>query len=152
LIAAPNENLAPMTWIYKNGVPVAEVEGTAEGWIDNNHLLAATFEFLPYGGGYAFNGSAIYDATGALVKTILNYAIPQFIDPYAGYPIHRPQFPSADSVYDSQGNTIYSLTTALVTWQGSPTSSFFRAPVNGQVTGSIVIFERNQQVQVVPVN
>ncbi len=130
-----------LTYIYLNGVIVTVVPGESEGWSDNNHLLAANFTYSNQTGTNP-NGSTIYDATGAVVTTLpATTTLPL---------IANPEFPSSSTVYDERTNTIYSLSTGLVTWQGLGPSQGIAGI--GAVAGSNAVYEVNGTLVVTPVN
>jgi hypothetical protein len=121
------------TNIFKNGVLVSAVPGYGEGWIDNGRLLVANY--VQNGKEPTiFAGSTISDSTGATL-TNLPPTLP---------PISNPLFPTSDSVYDSDTNAIYSLTTGLATWQGPIPEN--GNPRLGAVAGSAVVYESGHQV------
>lgn len=93
------------TQIYKNGALVVAIPGLGEGWIDNNDILVA--DYVSSLESFTYGESSIYSSTGAVVA---NVPIPVAIS--------NPQFPSAGTVYSQTTNTIYSLTTGNVVWQG----------------------------------
>lgn len=131
-----------LTYIYRNGVIVTVVPGESEGWSDNNHLLAATFTISAKQGGSVFSGSTVYDATGAVVATLPATT--------ALHLIANPEFPTSSTVYDESTNTIYSLSTGQVTWQGLSPSQ--EGSGIGAVAGSNAVYEVNGTLVVTPVN
>ncbi len=149
LIAVSNGGAvtSTVTNIYRSGMLVTAVAGLSEGWIDNDHLLAANFANDTFYGDY-YSGSTIYDATGAVVATLPSTAgatgdntnLPQ---------IPNPQFPSSSTVYDARTNTIYSLSTGQVTWQGPVVQGLGAV---GSVAGSNVVYELNGKLVITPVN
>jgi hypothetical protein len=75
-----------------------------------------------------YSGSTIYSSTGTVVGTPALPALPSI------------QTVTADTVYSSQYNAIYSLTTGAATWTGTPPPTQY-SPV-GAIVGSyaVVVF------------
>lgn len=123
-VAAQTMSSSPQTNLFKNGTLVTAVSAIAEGWIDNNHLLAAT-----YTGSGTYAGSTIYDATGATVATFTASQIP---------PINMPSFLPGGLVYAPGTNAVYSLTTGNVTFQG-PSDQAQSPPLPGRSVPVLVL-------------
>lgn len=123
--------------IYKNGSQVASVPGLATGWIDNNRLLAwlpSTPNYIP-GSVYV-----IYSPSGTVLA---NPPLPYFWLPF--------QTVTSDTIYLSELNGIYSLTTGQPTWTSpyhADGDSTQWGP--GAVTGNYVVFESEGNVLAVP--
>jgi hypothetical protein len=126
-----------ITNIYLNGTLVSATAGTGEGWIDNAHLLVA--HYVDAREGPVYSGSSIVDAAGSVLSSIPGTSLST---------IQSPQFPASDRVYDARTNSIYSLVTGEVLWQGPVPQSADTGL--GAVAGSIVVFEAGHQIIAVP--
>jgi hypothetical protein len=130
LIGATKDPDHPNVNIYKNGTLVTAVSGFGEGWIDNKRFLVAYFGWESSMMPWELLGSKIYSSSGFEIATL----------PWSRFnpdtlpQIYKPLFPDADSVYDAQGNAIYSLTTGYKTWQGPKGGS------GGAISGPYVVY------------
>ena len=116
------------TNIYKNGMLVTAVPGSAVGWLDDTRLLVNE-----YSTDVAPAGTAIYSSLGISLGNT----------PIAGLASMQPV--TADSVYVPQSNAIRSLTTGAVTWM-SLNPSIGR----GGVSGSQILFASGNLVLAQP--
>jgi hypothetical protein len=130
-----------ITTIYLNGTLVSATTGTGEGWIDNAHLLVGNYVGGGQGSGPEYTGSEIVNSSGIVVSTIPGTILPA---------INAPQFPAPDRVYDAQTNSIYSLVTGEVLWQGPPVPQSAPNTNLGAVAGSMVVFETGHQIVAAP--
>jgi hypothetical protein len=133
-----------VTNIYRNGNLLAAAPGTAQGWIDNGHLLLLNWTDSREG---PFNSeSSIVDPTGAVLSTI-RLTMPEFNGCYptpATQTMQCAQFPVPGQVYDPRTNSIYSLLTGELLWQVPLVVS--QDVGVGAVIGSKVVFEAGHQV------
>lgn len=135
----------PSTNIYKNGTLVSAVNGEAEGWIDNNNLLAAVYTSGSHNQ-LQLTGSTIYNAAGIAGATLSPTQFPDMYQTQGSVPYYlEPQFFASGSVYDPKANAIYSLTTGTLTFAGPADSRGI-----GTVAGSDIVYESNHQVILVP--
>lgn len=96
-----------ITYIWKNSVLTSAISGQGVGWIDNNRILAAQYEFSP-DNPPVYTGSAIYSADGKLL------ASPPNLPPLTGF---QPVDPN--SIYSPADNFIFPLTDDGISWHGS---------------------------------
>ena len=125
-----------VTSIYQTGgassaTQVATVPGYAEGWLDNSRLLVSNFS---NGATPAYTTSTIYSSTGQALLTFPPGTLPQIVN---------PQFTSANSVYDSNSNAVYSLADGSVVWQG-PAVSY------GALADPYIVFVYGNQILQAP--
>jgi len=129
----------PTTKLYKNGALVTTLSAYGEGWIDNGHLLASMWSPGYKCLGLAYDGSTIYDPTGANVATIPPTAALQWTT--------DPQFPTTSTVFDPDfgHNALYSLTTGAALWQAPA-----QASPGCAVSGAYVACQVGHQVLLYP--
>jgi Putative Ig domain len=140
LIAAPDETVPsdvsigiPNTSIYKNGNLVITIPVYAEGWIDDGHLLAASYDANLH-----LVGTAIYGPDGSVLSQVPGTTFPA---------IASPIFLSSDTVYDPGSNAVYSLTTGAVVWSAAPGAT---TPPACSVAGMYVVCQVGHQVVLYP--
>jgi hypothetical protein len=135
----------PTTNVYQNGTLSSAESGLAEGWIDDNDLLVANFQYLGQMGnpGPTYMGSTIDSPSGSTITTFTPSQLP--------YSSGAPTFIPGGSVYfpgtGALGtNAIYSLTTGSLVFQG-PSNS--QGP--GAASASDIVYEStNGVVTIVP--
>jgi len=82
-------------------------------------------------------GSQIDSATGETLLTFPAYPPPA---------ISSPQFTNANSVYDPDGNTLYSLDDGTVLWQGESLPNGGGDPFTGTLAGPYIAYFIGHQV------
>jgi hypothetical protein len=132
-----------VTNLYRNGSLIGAVQGTAEGWIDNGHLLVANF--TEEREGPIYSGYSIVGADGTVLSSVAASTTGETL-----LAIYAQDFPAPDRVYVPRTNSIYSLSTGNPIWQGFvPTQSQDQGI--GSAAGSIVVYEAGHQVVVATV-
>jgi hypothetical protein len=128
LIAAASSNDSnAVTTIYLNDVKSSAVSGWAVGWLQGDYILQQVDN--PAAAGAVFSSAGIKQSGPSL--------------PVLGGPL---QVLSADSVYDSSSNAIYSLSRGAKRWS----TSLMLGASEGVVSGSSVAFVSGNQLLIEP--
>ena len=130
-------NASSTTLLVKNGSVVSAVNGYGEGWIDNSRILVALYGYGYHATEPSFIGSQIDSASGETLLTIPAYPLPA---------ITSPQFTNANSVYDPDRNTLYSLDDGTVLWQGDSIPYASRNTFTGTLAGPYIAYFIRHQV------
>ena len=125
------------TLLVKNGSVVSAVNGYGEGWIDNSHILVGLYGYGHHATSPSYMGSQIDSASGETLLTIPAYPLPA---------ITSPQFTNANSVYDPDRNTLYSLDDGTVLWQGESLPNGGGDPFTGTLAGPYIAYFIGHQV------
>lgn len=124
----------PTATLWTNGTLVTAIQATPEGWVDNTHLLAATYLQKDVLSERKYTGSNVYDPTGKLITTL----------PSSFPAIPNPHITSDGLVYDPLTNAVYSPSTGAAVWSG-PSQ---KLNPQGAVAGSNIVYVNGHTVYV----
>jgi hypothetical protein len=144
VVSNPDDVSGYTTNIYRNGELISAAVGTGQGWLDNGHLLVATYTDDPKYGPYV-SGFSIVDPTGAVLSSLTPEGFNAFNCPGNMLCV---QLPTANWIYNPFTNSIYSVASGQLIWQVP-----FQALQNtgiGAVAGSQVVFTTGHRVVAVP--
>lgn len=129
-----------VTNIYKDGQLITAVPDTGVGWIDNNRLLAMDTTWL-HDGYPKITGNTIYSAAGDTIATFSG----NDLDASGYYAFPPLTFPTPDTVYEPGPNSLFSLTTGSLIWQGP-----VNYPFRGAIAGPYVVYQTGGQLNLYP--
>jgi hypothetical protein len=136
-----SELVQATTQLYTNGVLVGAVPGVSLAWIDNDHLLVATYrlESSRFGIFTVQDKTFLYDPTGTQTVPV---PLPPLTDPLVAgtsqfYGLANSVIPVGGTlIYSRSRNAVIDYTTGAKTWQGDP------AVTSGVIVGGNVLFTR----------
>jgi Putative Ig domain len=137
VLASSGPLLQPTTDIYKNGSLVTTVAASGTNWLDNTRFLANTF-IENIGGEATYTGTVIYDSSGNMLS---KPSLPE---------LDSLDVVTSDTIYGPASNSIYSVTSAMVTWASANPNRPVGNLNAGAIGGSEVVFSSGSLVLAEP--